>query len=194
MLLELSGEIPSLRQELARQLAPDSTIVVRLMARYSVRLIARVYSQLIPSSEPRGKLCNRLLDALGGSRPHVQDFAATASVLDRHSVAGQAAGPHDPAHVDGEVGIPGKASGTRVQVPEVKPPPVRLLARVLAGKPVEPAFDSTRETEVRSVDRQDESRIEHGCIEPIRYDKFEPERSTLRRRALLPLIDPGEAV
>ena len=77
MLLELSGGIRSLRQELARELAPDSTIVVRLMARYSVRLIARAYSQLVPSSELRGKLCDCPFDALGGRRPNVQDFGAT---------------------------------------------------------------------------------------------------------------------
>src|SRR5579872_3302226 len=87
-----------------------------------------------------------------------------------------------------------EASRLRVQVAQVKAPTTRLVPGVLADEAVEPPFDAAQEVEVGGVDREHERAVEHRGVEPVRQNELHSVRASAYARALLPLVDPREAV
>src|SRR4051794_39084825 len=81
-----------------------------------------------------------------------------------------------------------------MEMPEFKTPAAGLMAGVLADDAIEPAFETACQAEIAGVDRQHERIVEHGAIEPIRYDQIDAVGISMRVGALGPLIDPREAM
>src|SRR6266566_8503620 len=81
-----------------------------------------------------------------------------------------------------------------MEVRDLKTPAAVLTARVLADDSVEPALEAPGELEVRPVDGQYERIVEDRCIEPVGYDELDTQWTTVTVGALLPLVDPGEAM
>src|SRR5262252_3233667 len=81
-----------------------------------------------------------------------------------------------------------------MEMRNLKAPAARLAARVLADDAVEPPLEAAGELEVRPVDGQDERVVEERGIEPVGDDELDPERPAVGAGALLPLVDPGEAM
>ena len=87
-----------------------------------------------------------------------------------------------------------EAARLGVEMREVEAPAELLFAAVLAHKAVQPALQASRQTEIVAVDGEDERVIEHRAVEPVGHDEFEAEWPATMVRALLPFVDPGEAV
>ncbi len=77
---------------------------------------------------------------------------------------------------------------------DIEAPAGRLLAAMLAHQAIEPAVEPSGQIKICPVDREDECVIEHGPIEPVRDDQFDPGRLARAIGALLPFVDPGEAM
>jgi hypothetical protein len=65
---------------------------------------------------------------------------------------------------------------------------------VLAHDAVEPAVEAAGEIEIGRVDGEDERVIEDGLVEPVGDDQLDAVRPPMAIGALLPLVDPREAV
>jgi hypothetical protein len=61
-----------------------------------------------------------------------------------------------------------------VKVAEIEPPPGPLLPAMLADNAIKPAFQAAGQGEIRAVNRQNQRIVEHGAIEPIRYNQIDP--------------------
>lgn len=128
------------------------------------------------------------------ARREAQQFGPIRPALDGQPVARQPLALGDGAQVDGEIGEAGEAARLGVQVAEVEGPALRLTAGVLAGEAVQPALDAAGEAEVFPPDGEHEGVGEDALVEPVRQDQLQPERAAGGVSALLPLVDPGEAV
>ena len=77
---------------------------------------------------------------------------------------------------------------------EVEAPSIALAAAMLAHDPVEPAFEAAGQIEISPVDGEHERVVEHGLIEPVGQDHLDAVGPAVAVGALLPLVDPREAV
>src|SRR5690606_31915118 len=87
-----------------------------------------------------------------------------------------------------------KAAGFLVQVTEIEAPAFALASTVFADDPVEPAFEPAGQIEIGAVDGEHERIIEDRLIEPVRHDHLDAVGLAVAIGALLPFVDPGEAV
>ena len=87
-----------------------------------------------------------------------------------------------------------QAAGLQVQMAKVEAPTVALFAAVLADQAIEPAIKSAGEIEIGPVDGQHERVVEDGLIEPVRHDHLDTIGAAVAVGALLPFVDPGEAM
>src|SRR3546814_4523594 len=71
---------------------------------------------------------------------------------------------------------------------------VLLPAAMLAHQAVQPALDAAREPEVRRVDGQHQSSVQHAGIEPDRQDQLDDQWRASGIGQFLPFVDPREAV
>ena len=65
---------------------------------------------------------------------------------------------------------------------------------MLAHQTIEPAIEAAGEAEIGPVDGQHERVIEHRLVEPVGQDHLDAVRASLTVDALLPFVDPGEAM
>jgi len=163
---------------------PDGTSRLRLIARRLVRPIARARSQLVP----------QLSTCHARHGPKHQDFRRTGSAFDGQHVPRQRLPGHQGAQVAGEVAGSGQAARLAVEVREIESPPLGLAAAVLAHQAVQPALDTAGQPEIRRVDSEHQGLVQHPGEEPVRQDQFDAKRSPLDIRALLPFVDPREAM
>src|SRR3546814_20379953 len=77
---------------------------------------------------------------------------------------------------------------------KIEAPAELLLAAVLAHEAVQPALKTACQPEIVTVDGEDQSVVEDRAVEPVGDYEFESERSAAVIGALLPFVDPGEAV
>ncbi|KIT98028.1 hypothetical protein QU38_02945 [Staphylococcus aureus] len=164
------------------------------MARECRSLIARDDSQLIPRVRFGPATTTRDAEGIRIGRHEGEDFRPAEALLDGQAVAWQRLAADDVAKVVGEVLEWREAARLGVEMREIEAPAELLLAAVLAHEAVQPALQASRQTEIIAVDRQHERVVEDGGVEPIGHDQLEAERPAAMVGALLPFVDPGEAV
>ena len=77
---------------------------------------------------------------------------------------------------------------------EVETPAIPLPATVLAHQAIQPAVEPSGQVEICPVNGEDERIVEHGLVEPVGHNQFDAVRAPVPVAALLPFVDPGEAV
>ncbi|EJN03492.1 hypothetical protein PMI41_02486 [Phyllobacterium sp. YR531] len=164
------------------------------MARWVRSLIARDDSQLIPRALGRAAALAGDAERVRIDRFEGEDFGAAEALLDGQAIARQRLAADDVAQVVGEVLERRERAGLGVEMREIEAPAELLLAAMLAHQAIEPALQAARQAEIVAVDGQHERVVENGGVEPVRHDQFEAQRPAARIGALLPLVDPGEAV
>src|SRR3546814_12882563 len=87
-----------------------------------------------------------------------------------------------------------ETAGLGVEMRKIEAPAELLLAAVLAHEAVQPALKTACQPEIVTVDGEDQSVVEDRAVEPVGDYEFESERSAAVIGALLPFVDPGEAV
>ena len=120
--------------------------------------------------------------------------AAADLDFEKQPVAGQRLAADDVAQLEGEAFERRQRAGFLVQMAKVEAPAIALPTAMLAHDAVEPAFEAAGQIEVSPVDGQHERVVEHSLVEPVGQDHLDAVRATVTVGALLPLVDPGEAM
>ncbi|WIG53946.1 MAG: hypothetical protein OJF48_004867 [Afipia sp.] len=81
-----------------------------------------------------------------------------------------------------------------MEMAKVEAPSIALAAAVLAHQAVEPAVEAARQIEISAVDREHERVVKNGLVEPVRHDQLDALRPAVAIGALLPFVDPREAM
>ena len=125
----------------------------------------------------------------------VQSLGAFRVARRQHKlVAGQRLPLDDLAHVVCKMLERREAARLGMEMHKIKTPATFLPAAMLAHETVKPALKSARQVEIRAIDGEHERIIDHACIEPIRQDQLEPERTSVASAVSFTFVDPGEPV